>query len=847
MAKRIDPKSKTARTSGKTEVFKIQPLEGKNWLFTNNVFIQAFIVVLIGGIFYFNSINNKYALDDDIIMKENMYVQKGFAGIGDIMGNDAYKSYYESMGVDQQLAGGRYRPLSIVSFAIEQQLFGECYGARFTEVRDSLFLLQKLQINDANYFRLTNEKNLLERQIKDTNIALAKTRHGFQIFWFLLAMVALLVFLRECIFRENTDIAFLATLLFTIHPIHTEVVANVKSRDEIFSLLFICLTFIFFFRYDISKKGKDLALGCLNFFLAMLSKEYAFMLIGLIPAGLMIFHKRKVSEVILPVAAIAGVLVLYTFVRFSAVGGAATAPVNKASQDPLNDPYMYATSEQRMASKLNRFDDYLWLLIFPHPLVSDYSYQHFAYSRFSDPMVWLSFFVNIGLVVLMFRLWMKRHPMAFALMIYFAFFILINNMFFDIGATMGERLIFHSSVGFCMAVAWLLIKGLEKIEIPRNIALAGIFVLLAIPAFLATSKRNLEWMDDFTLFSADVKKHPNSALTNGNAGARYMDRGLGFLGHDSITENDTIRAIGRDMEKVNHYADTAIGYLTRATEIHKKYVNGYLNLGLCYFYKDQYEQAAEAWGSAYQYFPSNNILVRYKDMLTAKANDRAAKKDYIGAARFMYCAATSVPGDAKAWGDYAGSSYMAKDFTGAKNAFYRSLSIVQGQIKQLEAKTPLAPEERDLLMRLKQQEAGLQNGYGAAFQNERALNAFRSDSANADSVLRLASSLTGTEFFYPESRRLVNKALTIRPGDQNANRLLDSLSMLEARVEWAKDSANPDKILKLAESYSRYPAYAKEARRILAKLLKMQPGNARAAQLLNSIAAPADDKKRLPR
>lgn len=394
-----------------------------------------------------------------------------------------------------------------------------------------------------------------------------------------------------------------------------------------------------------------------------------------------------------------------------------------------------------------------------------------------------------------------------------------------------------------MGIAWLLIKGLEKVQLPRNIVLTGVALVLSAGAYFLVAPRNLEWKNDFTLFSADVKKHPNSALTNGNAGARYMDRGLSYLGHDTIIENDTIPAYGRDMNKVSHYADTAIGYLSRATEIHKKYVNGYLNLGLCYYYQDKYELAAEAWGNAYTYFPSNNILIRYKDMLTAKANERAVKKDYPGAARFMYCAATSVPGDPKVWGDYAGSSYMARDFSASKKAFYKSLSIIQEQIRQLEPRAQ-TPADKDLLMRLKQQEAQLQNGYGAALQNEKALAAFRADSTNADSVLRLAGSFTGTEFFYPESRRLLTKALTLRPGDPKANFLLDSLGMLETRAIWMQDSLNTEKTMKLVESYMRYPGYNRESRRLLAKVLKKEPGNAKAAQMLNSIVLPPDDKKK---
>ncbi len=778
MAKKVQVKKKVSGTLAKTPPFTLPAIDGKGWLFLKDFKFQALVIVIVGVLFYANTYKNQYALDDDIIMKQNMYVQKGFSGIGEILSNDAYKSYYESMGVEQQLSGGRYRPLSVITFAIEQAIFGECYGDRYTEVRDSLFDLRKRNVNDQNTNRLINEQNALDKKISKTNFDIAGKRHAFQIFWFVLTMVVLLWLFREHIFRANTDIAFLTVLLFTIHPIHTEVIANVKSRDEIFSLLFIGLTFIFFFRYDLKKKIKDVVWGMICFFLALLSKEYAAAMIVLIPASLMIFHKRKLKDLTKLVLPIGAVMFLYVLVRLGAIGGAAAAPVDKSKQDPLNDPYLYASLEQKIASKLNRLDDYLWLLIFPYPLVSDYSYQHFPYSKITDPMVWLSLAVNIGLVVLFFKLWKKRHPMSFALLLYLGFFALVCNIFFDIGATMGERLIFHSSLGFCMAIAWLMIKGIEKLNTSQPAILTCLLFVISVPAFRYTQVRNHDWKNDFTLFTGDVKTHPNSALTNGNAGARYMDYGLSFLGHDTIIGKDTIRQFGRDTVKVHRYADTASVYLLRATQIHKKYVNGFLNLGLCYYYTERYELAAEAWGSAYEYFPSNGILMNYQQMFKGQANNRAAKKDYVGAARFFRCATIAVPNDVNAWSDYGGASFMGKDFTSAKYAFKQGIEAIGQQINVAQNSG-----NKERVQELQNQQKQLQGGLNASTFDETFMNAWKLDSMNVDNNVSLAKSFMGTADFFPISRRLLNKALTIDPKSTRAAFYLDSLNTLEKKIK----------------------------------------------------------------
>src|ERR1019366_3277597 len=97
--------------------------ENKPFTF-GNFKIQALILVVLGFILYSNSFLNEYCLDDGIVIQKNEYVQKGFAGIPKILSTDAYDSFYRQMGAQQELAGGRYRPLSVITFAIEQALFG---------------------------------------------------------------------------------------------------------------------------------------------------------------------------------------------------------------------------------------------------------------------------------------------------------------------------------------------------------------------------------------------------------------------------------------------------------------------------------------------------------------------------------------------------------------------------------------------------------------------------------------------------------------------------------------------------------------------------------------------------
>ncbi|MBK9319544.1 MAG: hypothetical protein IPM91_12505 [Bacteroidetes bacterium] len=54
---------------------------------------------------------------------------------------------------------------------------------------------------------------------------------------------------------NQLQVALLTAALFAVHPIHTEVVANIKSLDEILAFLFCLLSLDLFLEY--TKSGKN--------------------------------------------------------------------------------------------------------------------------------------------------------------------------------------------------------------------------------------------------------------------------------------------------------------------------------------------------------------------------------------------------------------------------------------------------------------------------------------------------------------------------------------------------------------------------------------------------------------
>ncbi len=618
--------------------------------------IQAIIVGLLAFVLYVNTSSNEYALDDTIAIVKNEYVWEGFAGIPSIMTKDAFDSYYKQFNSSNQLSGGRYRPLSQVSFAVEQQFF----GAIPVDKMDSF----KTHPNGINPGFSYGMKQPFEKKF----LSDMHTRHFFNVLWFTACVVVLLYFLRYIVFKSNPIMALLAAILFAIHPIHTEVVANVKSRDEIMSLLFICLTFIFAFKYEELKKKWMVVAGCASYFLAFLAKEYAISMIFLLPLSFMMFNRYSFGKSIkasMPFFAVAGV---YIAMRLSIV-----AQMNKDSDaDILNNPYAkVADDAEKKATQISTILNYIKLLIWPQHLSSDYSYNTISYKNFTHPMVWASMLVHGSLVWMMFSFFKKSisfepkasaptpesgiskataRVMCFAITFYLLNLFLVSNLVFNIGGTMGERLIFHSSVGFCIAVAYLLYKGAEMMRpaITGKMALGALTLALVGLCGFKTIERNRDWKNDDTLFNHDIAEAPNSVLVNANVASSLINkaeeepnlevkrdelhRGLVYY-HKATTIHNTF---------VSGYMNTFVAYLklnepdsakTNLDLVKMYYPNYpkleeiYYNLGVCYYMKKQIPQAIQQWQTSLKLKPTYIIAQQSINTAMQAMQAQAAGQD----------------------------------------------------------------------------------------------------------------------------------------------------------------------------------------------------------------------------
>ena len=78
------------------------------------------LLFLLGCLLYAGSLGHEWALDDTAVYTENPAVQDGLSGVRRILTSDAYAHLYEQMDRPAELSGGRYRPLSLITFALDE-------------------------------------------------------------------------------------------------------------------------------------------------------------------------------------------------------------------------------------------------------------------------------------------------------------------------------------------------------------------------------------------------------------------------------------------------------------------------------------------------------------------------------------------------------------------------------------------------------------------------------------------------------------------------------------------------------------------------------------------------------
>jgi protein O-mannosyl-transferase len=475
------------------------PVDTNNF-WKNNILPLLSIAALSVGL-YAQSIGFDYALDDTMVIVKNHFTQKGISGIGDIFRYESFRGYFGEQ--KQLLEGDRYRPLSIATFAVEQSLFGGNKAiSHFINIL--LYALTGILL-----FRILllmfPSKNMRNTGLIDNPNA-SNTEGWLSLF---------------------SNLPFIATLLFITHPLHVEVVANIKGRDEIIALLSELSTLYFTFKYLNLNKIKYLIYSFLAFCIGIFSKESVITFLAIVPLTAHFFTKTTLSEKLKVTLPLLFGTLFYLAVRVNAIGYLLGS---KEVVDLMNNPFYGMSFGDKMATIFYTFLIYFKLLLFPHPLTHDYYPFHIPRMTWADWQPWLSLALHVGLGIVILRGWRSRSIWAYSAAFYLVTFSIVSNVFVSVGTFMNERFVYHASLGFCLALAYFLTdfygnmpfkssntEGVlqEKAQGKGARTLtAGLAVLFIIGFSIRTIIRVPDWRNGTTLNNSAIKYSHNSARAN---------------------------------------------------------------------------------------------------------------------------------------------------------------------------------------------------------------------------------------------------------------------------------------------------------------------------------------------
>ncbi len=464
-------------------------------------YLPYLIIFLFTMGIYFNSIWDKYAIDDTLVLTDNKFTLQGVGGIGDLMTKDAFVGFFGERGASL-VSGGRYRPLSIVTLAIEVSLTGGLHPGISHFINILLFALTCMLI----YGLL---KTLIPPK-KGTVFYLT--------------------------------IPFIAAMLYAGHPLHTEAVTNIKGRDEVMGMLFSLAALFAAVKYVRTNNLLYIVGGTVAYFLALLSKENAITFLAIVPLTFYFFTKAQAKHylILVPyVMAAGGFLYMRSIYTQAGLGAEST--------EILNNPFAYLpkTTEgylTRYATIIYSFLLYYKLLLFPHPLTHDYYFNEIPYVGVSDPLFLIALVVTLAVGIYgIYGLFKKSIP-AYAILYFFITFSVVSNLFFTVGIIMNERFLYMCSLGFCILIAYLLVKALDRKYINAAV-LSGLLVVILGLYSVKTFSRNFAWHDNLTLFITDSKISTRSAKVQMSAG--------GDLDKLADQNFDTLRRTG----ELQHYVD----------------------------------------------------------------------------------------------------------------------------------------------------------------------------------------------------------------------------------------------------------------------------------------------------
>jgi len=516
-------------------------------------------VFCIGLLEYANTFGHDYAWDDKLVITDNAYTRQGIAGLPAIFSRKVSVPYKDV-----------YRPLTQALFALEYECFpGDPHAG-----------------------------------------------HVFSVLWYALLCVTVYRFIRFLFPGRPPALAGITALIYTIHPLHVEVVANIKSRDEILCFFFGIQGLILLTRWAETRKATPLVLGILCSALAVLAKENGLTLLALLP--LVAFYRAAGSHrskrlLGLPPAPALLVLSLAAAGTFYWLAHhvAATGNPNalQLNSTVLNNIFLWTTHPgDVLPTAVLNIGRYLLLFVYPHPLIHMYGYAQITVSGWDDPLVWvvLGMLLFCGLYIL--RHWRTRSPIVFGMIFFAVTYSIYSNLIVLAPDTMADRYMFIPSLGLALVAATGILRlaagrsQLAAKSLPdatsslpgmtgsrgRKWAL-GLIMGITLAFFCVGVAANRDWENDYTLINRRIRYMENNAAAQATYGQ------ILFLQSMEATDPGERDSLQR----------SSMAAFMQAVRIYPDFSDAWLSIGKIFAQLNYFDKAELAFFRAQQLQPMN--------------------------------------------------------------------------------------------------------------------------------------------------------------------------------------------------------------------------------------------------
>lgn len=335
-------------------------------------------------------------------------------------------------------------------------------------------------------------------------------------------------------------------VLFAVHPLHVEAVANLVGRAELLvaALLMLALLAARAVRRRIAEDHRPVALEALLLglvLLALLSKEHAVIAIALLWLD---DHARTPAPGRLPLRDYVMVLVLtvvWLWARRMVEGG--------LSFEAIAPTFFRLGTVGRISTMLPAVFVVLRLFVWPFDLSPDY--HPLVIERLEHPTLIGAFgLVVLGAsVVLALLLWRRHRAASLGLLMIGLAWLPTSNLFFPAGIVLAERTLYLPSVGLALLVA----SGADAIIARAGARRAGLLLAAcAVPLLARTVTRIPDWRSTRDLVVTALIAHPESYKIHQSAARVYLRLGLPRQG---LAEY----GVAAEIFPLDHYLLTEIG------------------------------------------------------------------------------------------------------------------------------------------------------------------------------------------------------------------------------------------------------------------------------------------------